>query len=81
MVMLVYFAKHVLHLPEPEVMLLFYTYWIIKSPKQVANFLSRFKSIPSILELDSLKVTGDVWFGAGIVLKVLSYATSLSLSL
>lgn len=37
--------------------------------KKVANFLSRFKSIPSILELDSLKVTGDVWFGAGVVLK------------
>ncbi|KAG5534382.1 hypothetical protein RHGRI_022493 [Rhododendron griersonianum] len=37
--------------------------------KKVANFLSRFKSIPSILELDSLKVTGDVWFGVGIVLK------------
>ncbi|PIN06601.1 UDP-glucose pyrophosphorylase [Handroanthus impetiginosus] len=37
--------------------------------KKVANFLSRFKSIPSIVELDSLKVTGDVWFGAGIVLK------------
>jgi UDP-N-acetylglucosamine pyrophosphorylase len=38
---------------------------------QVANFLSRFKSIPSIIELDSLKVAGDVWFGAGITLKVL----------
>lgn len=37
--------------------------------KKVANFLSRFKSIPSIIELDSLKVTGDVWFGAGITLK------------
>ncbi|KAK8588665.1 hypothetical protein V6N12_023089 [Hibiscus sabdariffa] len=37
--------------------------------KKVGNFLSRFKSIPSIIELDSLKVTGDVWFGAGIVLK------------
>jgi UTP--glucose-1-phosphate uridylyltransferase len=37
--------------------------------KKVANFLSRFKSIPSILKLDSLKVTGDVWFGAGVVLK------------
>jgi UTP--glucose-1-phosphate uridylyltransferase len=37
--------------------------------KKVANFLSRFKSIPSILELDSLKVTGDVWFGVGVVLK------------
>ncbi|XVE77472.1 hypothetical protein DITRI_Ditri13aG0065400 [Diplodiscus trichospermus] len=37
--------------------------------KKVSNFLSRFKSIPSIIDLDSLKVTGDVWFGAGIVLK------------
>ncbi|KAK3173870.1 hypothetical protein Dsin_032972 [Dipteronia sinensis] len=36
---------------------------------QVSSFLSRFKSIPSIIELDSLKVTGDVWFGAGITLK------------
>ncbi|KAK6154094.1 hypothetical protein DH2020_013733 [Rehmannia glutinosa] len=38
--------------------------------KKVANFLSRFKSIPSIINLDSLKVTGDVWFGAGITLKL-----------
>ncbi|MFX6575096.1 UTP--glucose-1-phosphate uridylyltransferase, partial [Acinetobacter baumannii] len=37
--------------------------------KKVADFLSRFKSIPSIIEVDSLKVTGDVWFGAGVVLK------------
>ncbi|KAJ3689187.1 hypothetical protein LUZ61_018351 [Rhynchospora tenuis] len=37
--------------------------------KKVGNFLNRFKSIPSIVELDSLKVSGDVWFGAGIVLK------------
>ncbi|KAL8166683.1 hypothetical protein V2J09_008182 [Rumex salicifolius] len=37
--------------------------------KKVGNFLSRFKSIPSIIELDSLKVTGDVWFGAGVTLK------------
>ncbi|KAF5737709.1 hypothetical protein HS088_TW13G00598 [Tripterygium wilfordii] len=37
--------------------------------KKVGNFLSRFKSIPSIIELNGLKVTGDVWFGAGIVLK------------
>ncbi|CAL5323634.1 hypothetical protein ACSBR2_008840 [Camellia fascicularis] len=37
--------------------------------KKVADFLSRFKSIPSIIELDSLKVTGDVWFGSGITLK------------
>ncbi|KAL3630380.1 UTP--glucose-1-phosphate uridylyltransferase [Castilleja foliolosa] len=37
--------------------------------KKVASFLGRFKSIPSIIELDSLKVTGDVWFGAGVILK------------
>lgn len=37
--------------------------------KKVGDFLKRFKSIPSIIELDSLKVTGDVWFGAGISLK------------
>ncbi|KAJ6846316.1 UTP--glucose-1-phosphate uridylyltransferase [Iris pallida] len=37
--------------------------------KKVGNFLARFKSIPSIVELDSLKVSGDVWFGSSIVLK------------
>ncbi|KAE8021910.1 hypothetical protein FH972_007757 [Carpinus fangiana] len=37
--------------------------------KKVGNFLSRFKSIPSIIELDSLKVVGDVWFGTGVTLK------------
>lgn len=37
---------------------------------QVSDFLSRFRSIPSIIELDSLKVTGDVWFGTDITLKV-----------
>lgn len=46
-------------------------YWmVLLGSWQVSNFLSRFKSIPSIIELDSLKVTGDVWFGAGITLKV-----------
>lgn len=37
---------------------------------QVGDFQSRFKSIPSIIELDSLRVRGDVWFGADITLKV-----------
>ncbi|KAM0887446.1 hypothetical protein ACQ4PT_029023 [Festuca glaucescens] len=37
--------------------------------KKVGSFLGRFKSIPSIVELNSLKVSGDVWFGSGIVLK------------
>lgn len=37
--------------------------------KKVGDFLKRFKSIPSILYLDNLKVSGDVWFGSGIKLK------------
>ncbi|KAL0425523.1 UNVERIFIED_CONTAM: UTP--glucose-1-phosphate uridylyltransferase [Sesamum radiatum] len=37
--------------------------------ENVNDFHRRFKSIPSILGLDSLKVTGDVWFGSGITLK------------
>eukprot|EP00126_Sphaerothecum_destruens_P000414 Sdes_comp10468_c0_seq2m2171 len=37
--------------------------------KKVANFLSRFASIPNIVELDHLTVTGDVTFGKGVVLK------------
>ncbi|XP_024977780.1 UTP--glucose-1-phosphate uridylyltransferase-like isoform X1 [Cynara cardunculus var. scolymus] len=37
--------------------------------KKVGDFLKRFKSIPSIIALDSLKVSGDVWFGASVVLK------------
>ncbi|KAK2655664.1 hypothetical protein Ddye_008716 [Dipteronia dyeriana] len=37
--------------------------------EKVSDFQSRFKSIPSIIELNSLKVKGDVWFGAGITLK------------
>ncbi|XP_011086724.1 UTP--glucose-1-phosphate uridylyltransferase [Sesamum indicum] len=37
--------------------------------ENVNDFHRRFKSIPSVLGLDSLKVTGDVWFGSGITLK------------
>ncbi|KAI6702976.1 hypothetical protein NL676_012112 [Syzygium grande] len=36
---------------------------------KLGSFVSRFESIPSVVELDSLKVTGDVWFGNGIMLK------------
>lgn len=36
---------------------------------KLGSFASRFESIPSVVELDSLKVTGDVWFGSGIKLK------------
>ncbi|XVF56735.1 hypothetical protein PTKIN_Ptkin06aG0144200 [Pterospermum kingtungense] len=37
--------------------------------EKISDFKSRFKSIPSIVRLDSLEVTGDVWFGADIALK------------
>jgi UTP--glucose-1-phosphate uridylyltransferase len=37
--------------------------------EQVGDFLKRFKAIPSIISLDSLKVIGNVWFGKQIVLK------------
>lgn len=35
----------------------------------VDDFLSRFPSIPDILELDHLTVSGDVFFGKGVVLR------------
>ncbi|CAI9769667.1 unnamed protein product [Fraxinus pennsylvanica] len=35
----------------------------------INDFQTRFKSIPSVVGLVSLKVTGDVWFGTGITLK------------
>lgn len=34
--------------------------------KKVANFEKRFKSIPNILELDHLTISGDVWIGKGV---------------
>ncbi|KGN62263.1 UTP--glucose-1-phosphate uridylyltransferase isoform X2 [Cucumis sativus] len=37
--------------------------------EKIYDFQSRFKSIPSIVELDSLTVRGDVWFGSGVTLK------------
>ncbi|CAI5946498.1 unnamed protein product [Closterium sp. NIES-64] len=40
------------------------------SGEQVADFQKRFKAIPSIIELDSLKVSGDVSFGENVTLKV-----------
>ena len=37
--------------------------------KKVQNFLQRFKSPPSILELDHLTVAGDVYFGTDVTLR------------
>lgn len=39
-------------------------------PHQVAELQAHFASIPNIIELESLTVAGDVYFGAGCVLKV-----------
>jgi len=36
---------------------------------QVKEFLKRFESIPDLLELDHLTVSGDVTFGRGVSLK------------
>lgn len=60
----------------------FYDVLIISCPilLQVGNFLSRFKTIPSIIDLDSLKVAGDVWFGANIKLKVSIFSRLFNLS-
>lgn len=32
----------------------------------IPSFPDRFKSIPSIVELDGLTVRGDLWFGEGV---------------
>ncbi|XP_057436661.1 UTP--glucose-1-phosphate uridylyltransferase-like [Lotus japonicus] len=37
--------------------------------EKILDFQSRFRSIPSIIGLDSLMVRGDVWFGTNITLK------------
>ncbi|KAL1330001.1 hypothetical protein AAHE18_12G081900 [Arachis hypogaea] len=37
--------------------------------QKIGDFQSRFKSIPSIVGLDSLTVRGNVWFGANITFK------------
>ncbi|KAJ7072205.1 UTP-glucose-1-phosphate uridylyltransferase [Mycena amicta] len=37
--------------------------------KKVQQFLKRFKSIPSIVDLDLLTVSGDIYFGAGVTLR------------
>ncbi|XP_039003452.1 UTP--glucose-1-phosphate uridylyltransferase-like [Hibiscus syriacus] len=37
--------------------------------KKISDFKTRFKTIPSIVKLDSLEVEGDVWFGADVILK------------
>ncbi|TQE03750.1 hypothetical protein C1H46_010724 [Malus baccata] len=47
--------------------------------KKVDDFLSRFKSIPSLLECDGLRVDGDIWFGSGIKLKDINGSEDLDI--
>jgi UTP--glucose-1-phosphate uridylyltransferase len=37
--------------------------------RKVSDYMQRFKGTPDVLELDQLTVSGDVTFGAGVVLK------------
>jgi len=37
--------------------------------KKLVNFQKRFRTIPNLLELDHLTVSGDVWFGRNITLR------------
>jgi UTP--glucose-1-phosphate uridylyltransferase len=37
--------------------------------KKVSNFQKRFRTVPNLLELDHLTVSGDVWFGRNITLR------------
>ena len=41
-----------------------------KEFSKVGDYLSRFSSIPTILELDHLTITGDVTIGSGVTFKV-----------
>ncbi|KAL1802514.1 UTP--glucose-1-phosphate uridylyltransferase isoform X1 [Daucus carota subsp. sativus] len=43
---------------------------------KVGDFKCRFESIPSIIELRSLNVSGDVWFGSNVTLKGLVSITA-----
>ncbi|PHU24355.1 hypothetical protein BC332_09462 [Capsicum chinense] len=43
--------------------------WCLSAAIKVSFFLSRFKSIPSILDLVKLTVHGDIRFGSAITLK------------
>ncbi|KDQ21911.1 hypothetical protein BOTBODRAFT_50439 [Botryobasidium botryosum FD-172 SS1] len=37
--------------------------------KKLVNFQKRFRTVPNLLELDHLTVSGDVWFGRNITLR------------
>lgn len=48
---------------------------------QVREFLERFDSIPEMLDLDHLTVSGDVTFGKGVSLRVSKYIPAIAVFL
>lgn len=48
------------------------------SSAQVQEYLTRFESIPDMLELDHLTVSGDVTFGKNVSLKVSAQSILIS---
>lgn len=57
----------------PEFPYRYYYYFFFCVGQQVKDFLARFETIPDLLELDHLTVSGDVTFGKGVSLKVSSF--------
>ena len=51
--------------------------WFTYVTVQVREFLDRFDSIPDMLDLDHLTVSGDVTFGKGVSLRVSSASPPL----
>lgn len=49
-------------------------------PLQVKDYLARFQGIPDLLELDHLTVSGDVWFGKDVSLKVIFMLLCVSIT-
>lgn len=49
---------------------MYYVSHIFSPVPQVQEYLTRFESIPDMLELDHLTVSGDVTFGKNVSLKV-----------
>ena len=45
-------------------------FFILEFIFKVNECLKRFGNIPDCLELDHLTVSGDVWFGKGVTLRV-----------
>lgn len=51
---------------------------LFSSLLQLSDYERRFRTVPDILELDHLTVSGDVYFGANVTLKVPNPTTTKS---